>query len=404
MADKARTTNPTSWAEMAVGFGFMYCVSVVVTIAISITLVVHYLLAFVEESTSFMRAVFYICLVFGGATLWPLSFIKAVRALVMAKKKAEEEARKAKEAEANVPIARALRGGVEDNVHRGDLAIVDTKGAVIDAVGNPTRSAFIRSAGKPLQAIALMERGGAEEFGLTAAEIAIICASHCGGPPQIEAVRSVLDKAEIPEDALQAGSGIKDNCSGKHAGMLVLAKLLGHPLENYRAPDHPIQSLILDTVSAMCGLPVEEIEVAPDGCGAPIFAMPIQNMATAYARLANPDGLPKERAEACRKIVAAMQAHPEMVGGLDLQPLTGQALVAKSGAAGCYCVGILDQGAGFAMKIADGSSTAIHLACFEMLKRHGYITEEEQRRYLEQRPPSVENRCGDVVGEVELAF
>lgn len=388
---------------MAVGVGFMYFVSVVVTIAISVVLVVHYLLAIGEEF-SFMRALSYLCLVFGGAVVWPLSFVKAVRALVVAKKKAEEEARKAKEAEANVPIARALRGGVVDNVHRGDMAIVDTKGAVVAAVGNPTQSAFIRSAGKPLQAIALMERGGAEHYGLTPPEIAIICASHCGGPPQVEAVRSVLSKAGIPEDALQAGSGIKDNCSGKHAGMLALAKLLGHPLENYRAADHPIQSLILDTVSAMCGLPAEEIEVAPDGCGAPIFAMPIQNMATAYARLANPNGQPKERTEACRKIVAAMQAHPEMVGGLDLQPLTGQKLVAKSGAAGCYCVGILDQGTGFAMKIADGSSTAVHLACFEMLKRHGYVAEDDQERYLKQNSPSVENRCGDVVGKLELAF
>ncbi|NOZ20454.1 MAG: asparaginase [Planctomycetes bacterium] len=304
----------------------------------------------------------------------------------------------------NVCIAHAIRAGMVDNIHRGSMVITDTKGDVLAAVGDPMKRAFIRSAGKPLQAIAFIERDGAETYGLTPPEIAIICASHSGGPEQVETVRSILKKAEVPENALQSGSGIKDNCSGKHSGMLALAKMLGHPLENYRAPDHPIQQIIRETVSEMCGLAADEITVAVDGCGAPIFGMPLKNMAVGYARLANPSDLPWPRAEACVKITASMLAHPEMVGGPDWSALAGDKIVAKSGASGCYCAGVLGKKAGFAMKIDDGSAAASLPACFEMLKRQGYVTEEEHQRFLEKYPMTVRNRAGELVGELKLVF
>ena len=304
----------------------------------------------------------------------------------------------------SAPIAHAMRGGVVDNIHLGSMVVVDLDGKVVDSVGDPMKVAYIRSAGKPLQALTLIELGGAKQFGLTLAEIAIICASHSGGDLQVTTVRSVLSKAGIPEDALKAGSGIRDNCSGKHSGMLALAKMLGHPLENYRATDHPIQEKLLAAVSEMCGLPVPEIRIGVDGCGAPIFAMPIRNMALGYARLANPEGLSPERAAACQKIVAAMQAHPEMVGGLAWKDYTGSKIVGKGGAAGCYCVGMVGKGAGFAMKIADGGSEGLHPAVFEMLKRNGYVTAQEQASLLEARPLAVHNRAGEWVGQVELVF
>ena len=304
----------------------------------------------------------------------------------------------------SVPIAHAIRGGVIDNIHRGSMVIAALDGSVVAAVGDPMKVAYIRSSGKPLQALTLIELGGAERYGLTPAEIAIVCASHCGGDLQVATVRSVLAKAGVPEDALQAGSGIRDNCSGKHAGMLALAKMLGHPLGHYRATDHPIQEAILRTVSEMCGLPVPEIRVGVDGCGAPIFAMPLRHMAIGYARLANPDGLPPARAAACRAIAAAMQAHPEMVGGLAWKDITGDRIVAKAGASGCYCIGFLRREAGFAMKIDDGSAAATLPALFELLERCGYVAADEHQRVLEQHPLTITNRAGEPCGTLELVF
>jgi len=186
--------------------------------------------------------------------------------------------------------------------------------------------------------------------------------------------------------------------------MLAFAKLLGHPLDMYRSTDHPIQREVLSTICAMSDLALDEIGVAIDGCGAPIFHMPLRNMATAYARLANPEDLPPRRAQACHTISAAMQAHPEMVGGLDWTPIAPGKFVAKAGAAGCYCIGIVGRGAGFAMKVDDGSALPVHPACVDFLEREGYVTSEEHRRYLELHPQTVKNRRGEVVGQLEVAF
>ena len=304
----------------------------------------------------------------------------------------------------SVLLARSVRGGIEDDVYRGSMVIADTEGKVLTAVGNAEKRAFIRSSGKPLQVLAFVEQGGAERFGLTPAEIAILCASHAGADMHVATVGAVLAKAGIPLSALGSGGGIRDNCSGKHAGMLAFARMLDQPLTGCRATDHPLQREILRTISELCGLPQAEIGVAVDGCGAPIFAMPLRNMAIGYARLANPDGLPPERAHACRTISAAMQAHPEMVGGLDWTLIAPGKFVAKAGAAGCYCVGIVGRNAAFAMKVDDGSALPVHPACVELLTREGYLTAEERQRFLELHPPAVTNRCGEVVGELEIVF
>jgi len=304
----------------------------------------------------------------------------------------------------SVPIAHAMRGGVVDNIHLGSMVIVDVTGEVLASVGDPMKVAYIRSACKPLQALTLIELGGAEEYGLSPAEIAIICASHSGRELQVATVRSVLAKVGVPEGALKAGSGIRDNCSGKHSGMLALAKMLGCSIDDYRATDHPIQEKLLATVSEMCGIPVPEICVGVDGCGAPIFAIPIKSMALGYARLANPDGLPAQRAAACRQIGAAMIAHPEMVGGVRWKDFTGDKLVAKGGASGCYCMGMVGRNAGFAMKMDDGGSEGMYPAIIELLKRGDYIDADEFERLSEAHPRTIHNRADELVGEIELMF
>lgn len=301
-------------------------------------------------------------------------------------------------------LVQTSRGGLIDNIHRGTAILADTRGEIVYAVGNESKRAFLRSAAKPLQALAFVERGGVEHFRLTSSELAIICASHSGGEKQVQTVTSILSKIGCGESDLESGSGIQDNCSGKHSGMLALARLLGAPTAEYCSPSHPVQALIRATVQEVCEVAEEELGVAVDGCGAPIFHMPIRNMAVGFARLANPDGLPLERREAAQQIVRAMQDNPDMVGGLDLRKFTDHKLVAKSGAAGVYCCGVLNQGVGFAMKIDDGSPAATYLVTFEILRRHKLITDAEFDKFLELAPPAIKNRRGDIVGKLTVAF
>ena len=301
-------------------------------------------------------------------------------------------------------LAYTLRGSVVDNVYRGSVAVVDVDGQIHFALGDPDYRAFIRSAAKPLQALVLVELGGIETFGLSDAELAIICASHNGGNLQVRTVRSVLDKIGVDESALHAGSGIKDNCSGKHAGMLALAKLNDYPIEGYYECDHPVQTLILERVSEMCGLPLEKIDVATDGCGAPILAIPLRNMALCYASLSNFNQSSSTRAQATRRIFQAMQNYPELVGGLDFRSICDRKIVAKGGASGCYCAVFLQNRLGFAMKVAGGSSVAMYSVFFEVARRLELIEEAEFERFIEGHPPVVKNRHGQDVGAVRIAF
>jgi len=301
------------------------------------------------------------------------------------------------------PLACEWRGEVLDRLHRGAIVVTDTSGKILDSVGDLEKVNYLRSSAKPFQTIVLIEHGGAECYGLTPAEIAIMCASHSGGAEQVATVRSILAKGGIPEKCLHAGADIRDCCSGKHAGMLLLAKLLRHPLDGYLENQHPVQQMMLLSVAEMCGLGTQSVRVGIDGCGAPTFAVPLRNMAMGYARLANPQALPAVRAKACQTIAAAMQAHPEMVGGLEWQRFTQQDIVAKTGG-DCLGAGLLGRGIGLAIKVDDGAGWPLHSACFEMLRRHSWVTADQYNAFATAHPPVVYSRDGKAVGRRDLLF
>src|SRR6185503_2646045 len=176
-----------------------------------------------------------------------------------------------------------------------------------------------------------------ERFRLTDAEIAVMIGSHGGEPMHVEAVGSILEKIGLPESALQCGahapfhrpsaqflreagrrpSALHNNCSGKHAGMLALARLLEAPVERYLEESHPVQRRIREVIATLSGTPLESIPTAVDGCSAPTFALSLAAAATLYARLVEPQGLPADLAAAATRAVAAMRRHPEMVAGTD---------------------------------------------------------------------------------------
>ena len=72
-----------------------------------------------------------------------------------------------------------------------------------------------------------------------------MCGAHWSSdePTAINQIRSL----EVP-------ATIHNNCSGKHAGMLVLAALLGTSPDGYAALSHPVQQSILGTLEAMTGI------------------------------------------------------------------------------------------------------------------------------------------------------
>ena len=224
-------------------------------------------------------------------------------------------------------LVELTRGGLVEIRHRGVIAIVDSDGTVRRSIGDTEQYVFLRSSAKPLQVIPLIETGTADHFGFTERELAVMMASHNGEAFHVETVRSILDKIGLDEGALQCGvhapghkptarelwrrgekpTAVHNNCSGKHSGMLALAVRQGHPLDDYTSLDHPVQVQIRAAVADFVGLRPEQIEVAIDGCGVPVFGCPMWRAAHGYARLVDPADLPEPRRNACLRAVTAMQ-------------------------------------------------------------------------------------------------
>ena len=257
------------------------------------------------------------------------------------------------------------RGSLVEAVHRVHAGVVE-EGRITESAGDPGLVTFYRSSSKPLQALPLAR----ERDDVTEVELAIACASHRAEPPQLEAARSLLERAPATEADLELGpqegrgpSLLSHNCSGKHAGFLAICRARGWPIEGYRLASHPLQQLLLGEIAAAADLDEGEVVTAVDGCGVPTFGMSLERMAYTFSRLA--------RLEGGGRIVAAMTAHPGLIGyergatDTDLMRLR-PGWIAKGGAEGLICAAT-PEGVGIALKVEDGNMRALRPALAALL-------------------------------------
>src|SRR5438067_4067551 len=342
-----------------------------------------------------------------------------------------------KEFDCAAELVEVWRGPLIESKHRGHLIAVDPLDKTVATLGSPDTITYLRSSGKAFQALPVVASGAADAFGFTEQEIAIACGSHNGEPIHVETVRSMLDKIGLDESALkcrthepysidvarelihkhQQPTPIQNNCSGKHAAMLALAKHLGAPTETYDQLDNPVQQMILQTVAEFSGVPVGAIVIGVDGCGVPVFGISVRAMALMYARLVNPPSEMSENVrDACKRIVQAMINFPVMIGGtkerLDTELIrAGKGrLISKIGAEGVYTVGVLPcedwpRGLGLALKIEDGDDDrARPPAVIEALRQLNVLNENDLSALSAYAPMPMRNRRGDLVGEARAAF
>lgn len=326
-----------------------------------------------------------------------------------------------------LPVAvEVWRGERVESRHRASLAVVDRDGRCVLAVGEPETPVYPRSAIKPLQAIPLVESGAADAFGLEEADLALACASHGGEPAHLRRVSAWLARLGLDEPALACGphppshapsaelltargerpSRLHNNCSGKHAGMLTLARHLGAPEAGYEQPEHPVQRAVRAVLDALTdGGPLDPPAI--DGCGVPTWAVPLRALALSFARFGTPDALPPARAEACRRIALAMLREPLMVAGsgrlctalLEL----GGGVIAKTGAEGVYAAALPGSGLGLALKVEDGAARAAEVALLAALTRLGWLTGPVLRDLARFARPTLRNHAGTEVGSIRPA-
>jgi L-asparaginase II len=309
------------------------------------------------------------------------------------------------------PLVHATRGELVESIHSGAIAIVDNQGQLFASFGDPELVAYLRSSSKPIQALPLIELGGAEHFNLTKHEISLMCASHRGMDIHVEVLKGLQKKIGVSESNLLCGTHpITDrptaeslilrgeqpgqnrhNCSGKHTGFLAHAILREKSIENYIDITHPVQQLVLKTFAEMVHVPEEEVSIGIDGCSVPVFGVPLRNAGWGFASLCDPSKLEPARANACKQIVDAMTYAPEMVSGpgqfdTELMKVGKGKIIAKAGAEGYQSIGILpgafaenSPALGIVFKIADGDSLnrARPLVGIEILKQLGVLDEEQ---------------------------
>ena len=327
-----------------------------------------------------------------------------------------------------VPLVETFRGGTRECVHFGALAVADAAGRVLAHAGDPQWITFTRSTLKPLQALPFVEGGGVRHFGLTSANLALLCASHNGEPMHVEQVEQILGKAGVGWQRLQCGCHVPmfaelgawpppapgsyderhHNCSGKHGGFLAYCVQHGLPLDSYLAPAHPLQQAIRGAVAEAVGLEEGQLAMGIDGCSAPNYAMPLAHLARGFARLAS--GTRDARfGTSFEALAEAMTAHPELVSGtgrndLDFMRTGGGDWVTKVGADGVQVVASRSRGEALALKIADGNKLALFAATVEALEQLGWLDQAQRQALRPWRNETIASIKGAPVGERRAVF
>jgi L-asparaginase II len=306
-------------------------------------------------------------------------------------------------------LAEVVRSGLVESRHRGVIVRVDAAGEVVWSVGDPGVVIFPRSSNKPIQALGMLRAG----LPLDGRLLAIASASHSGEPFHLDAVREILALAGLDESALQtpqsypldpkvhadylrAGgrrAAICMDCSGKHAAMLLTCVTNGWPTDTYLDPAHPLQVVITETFTELTDGP--PVTIGTDGCGAPLLATPLVQLARAIGSIARGAAGSLEA-----RLVAAMTAHPEYVSGSHRAELrlmrAFPGLLAKSGAESVYVVAQPD-GSAYALKIEDGGERPLYAVMARALELAGL-----DHPVLAERPQILGG--GKPVGELRLAF
>jgi L-asparaginase II len=284
------------------------------------------------------------------------------------------------------------RGSAVESRHRILAFAVDPFGDPLLRSNAQADPIYLRSAQKPFIAAAIVLAGVPEKFGLDSRDIAIMAGSHMGQPIHVAAVQQLLDKLGLAENDLQCGvhaprdddeatrllrsgvtfSQLHNNCSGKHAGLLALGLVLGADLKSYPRPESSVQKHVLRYCKRI--LSCEDPLMGTDGCGIPVMAIPLENIALGFARLGTLKGIddPSD-ARALGVVRDAMLAHPDLVrgvGSFDTEAMvsTHGAVLLKLGAEGVMGVAHLPAGIGLALKAEDGNPRALPAATVALLR------------------------------------
>ena len=324
----------------------------------------------------------------------------------------------------NPVLVDVSRGDIIESCHAGAYAVVDNAGNIIDSKGDINKHIYARSSLKPIQALFLLQSGAADHYRLGSKHIAIACASHSGEKQHTDLVEQWLQVLNLSVKTLECGSHrptnrhyskelllkgqpiteLHNNCSGKHTGFLCAAVHCGYDTNGYINPQHPLQIAVTNVIEESVEYSVNTQNPGVDGCGIPLYAIPLERLAYGFARFTALHGSNTTSQKHRHRIVDSMLSEPFYVAGTDrfctqIMQNTGGSMVVKTGAEGVYIGMLREQGIGIALKIDDGATRASEVLMAHLLSQ--YCKNDAQQAYL-RRASNVEikNVAGAVVGKI----
>ena len=318
-------------------------------------------------------------------------------------------------------LCRVTRGDLTESIHVAFAVVVDNTGNIMYSSGDPYYLTCIRSSLKPFQAAAVIKSGAVEKFKFEDKEIALMCASHQGESFHVETVRSMLKKLNFEENNFECGSHypskedvkidlilnrkkitpIYNNCSGKHTGMLALAKYLKVDKKGYFNKDHAVQKYILQYIKHLSGIDNFPLEI--DGCSVPTLFMTLEDIAKLYQKLA------EGSSDELIKVFDAISKYPEFIGGtnnfdsLFIEALNGRGIT-KIGAESVRGISLKTKKGpiGIALKILDGNNRALPLATISLLKYLKLLDKLELKKLDKFETKILKNHNGFKTGKIEV--
>ncbi|MFL3013785.1 MAG: asparaginase [Candidatus Neomarinimicrobiota bacterium] len=319
-------------------------------------------------------------------------------------------------------LCRVTRGDLTESIHVIFATVVDDSGNIVFSTGDPNYVTCIRSSLKPFQAAAAIRSGAIDAAGFDESEIALMCASHLGENIHVKTAQKMLSKIGYTSDDYDCGihppadmvsrhelirSGIQpnplhNNCSGKHAGMLAIAKHLANSPKDYTNPDNIVQKTIYGALQDYSG--VNDIPMEIDGCSAPTAFFTLETIAKLYQKLSTEDYPELVR------VFNAMSSFPYNVAGKDhfdtkfISALDGNAIT-KGGGESVRGIALKNRDGknlGISLKVLDGSPRAMPVGTITLLEHLDLLTKRELSKLKEFRKRERKNCRNNNIGQVEV--
>ncbi len=327
-------------------------------------------------------------------------------------------------------LANEYRGKIIENVRRGYVCVVDENKKIVFSVGDPSYYAYYRAALKPAQLVPVLKRKLEVKYNFTEPQIVMLASTHNGEYYHIEALEDMMVKAGLieldmimkptyPLDSFNAERLLREgkpqrkiyhSCSGKHIGLMILAREFGPDYQNYWQFEHPAQQEILENISFICEVPKAKFGVGIDGCGVPVLAVPIKNMALSYLKIACPDLIEDfEIKEALEKFTPLVNKHNKYISGTNhLCSVMNEDnnIIYVDGANGIMNIGLKKERLGIAIKIEDGhdSERIFAIIIAHLLEKLNYDNKAIIERLTDLFPETTYNDNDVEIGKIKAVF